>query len=376
MENEFTELILQLLALYLQHSEKKMIVALAILISFFIVLLSTPSFIKVAEIKNLFDEPNESRKLHRRRTPSMGGIMIFAGTLFAFLICYPSEDISYIKYLIPSILVMFFIGIKDDIIGTAAVKKLIGHLLVAFIMVLMAEIRITSLYGIFEIREIPDWASISLSIFTYVVIVNSFNLIDGVDGLAGGVGCIASVAFGIWFLLVGSTVDAIIAFSLAGALFGFLRYNFYPANIFMGDSGSLTVGLILCVLAIRMIEFNPEQIPSGLISISRPIFAMTVLSYPLLDTLRIFLVRMARGTSPFAADKNHIHHRLIRLGLNHAQTVVVIYLFNIGLILYSVLLTSLNANYKFILLAVIVLILIGGLFVIPVKKEEEPENAG
>jgi len=351
-----------------------MIIALAILVSFFIVLLSTPSFIKVAEIKNLFDEPNEDRKLHERRTPSMGGIMIFAGTLFSFLICYPEEDISYIKYLIPSILVMFFIGIKDDIIGTAAVKKLIGHLLVAFIMVLMAEIRITSLYGIFEIREIPDWASISLSIFTYVVIINAFNLIDGIDGLAGGVGCIASVAFGIWFLMVGSTIDAIIAFSLAGALFGFLRYNFYPANIFMGDSGSLTVGLILCVLAIRMIEFDPSRVPSSLIYISRPIFAMTVLSYPLLDTLRIFLVRMAKGTSPFTADKNHIHHRLLKLGLNHAQAVVVIYLFNISLILYSVLFININANYKFLLLALIVLILIGGLFVIPIKKENSKEK--
>ena len=352
-----------------------MIVALSILVSFFIVLLSTPSFIKVAEIKNLFDEPNENRKLHARRTPSMGGIMIFAGTLFAFMICYPEEDISYIKFLIPSILVMFFIGIKDVIIGTAPVKKLIGHLLVAFIMVLMAEIRITSLYGIFEIREIPDWASISLSVFTYVVIINAFNLIDGVDGLAGGVGCIASVAFGIWFLLVGSTVDAIIAFSLAGALFGFLRYNFYPANIFMGDSGSLTVGLILCVLAIRMIEFDPGDIPSNLIRISKPIFAMTVLSYPLLDTLRIFLVRMARGTSPFTADKNHIHHRLLRLGLNHAQTVLVIYVFNILLILYAVFFTNLNANIKFLILAAIVLIVIGGLFLIPTKKEENSKSS-
>lgn len=351
-----------------------MIVALSILISFFIVLFTTPSFIRVAEVKNLFDEPNESRKLHLRKTPSMGGIMIFAGTLFSFLICFPSEDIGYIKYLIPSILVMFFIGIKDDIIGTAAVKKLIGHLLVAFIMVLMAEIRITSLYGIFEIREIPEWASISLSIFTYVVVINAFNLIDGVDGLAGGVGFIASVAFGVWFLFAESTVDAIIAFALAGSLLGFLRYNFYPANIFMGDSGSLTVGLILCVLAIRMIEFSPHEVPGDMTGISRPIFAMTVLSYPLLDTLRIFLVRMARGTSPFAADRNHIHHRLLKLGMNQAQTVGVIYLFNIALILYALLHKGISANYKFLLLAGIVMVLIGGLFLIPIGKKGKEKD--
>lgn len=347
-----------------------MTVALSILISFFIVLFATPSFIKVAELKNLFDEPGEARKLHKHRVPSMGGIMIFAGTLFSFLICYPSENIGYIKYLIPSIIVMFFIGIKDDIIGTAAVKKLIGHLLVAFIMVLMADIRISSLYGIFEIRELPEWASISLSIFTFVVVINAFNIIDGVDGLAGGVGCIASIAFGIWFLLVGSTVDAIIAFSLAGALLGFLRFNFYPANIFMGDSGSLIVGLIMCTLAIRLIEFSPSAIPSNMIHISKPIFVMAVLSYPLLDTFRIFVYRMIKGTSPFQADSNHIHHRLIKLGLNHAQTVGVIYMFNILLISYAVLVQNLNTSITFLILALIVFASIGALFLVPIKTDK------
>jgi len=349
-------------------------IALAIMISFFIVLLSTPSFIKVAELKHLFDDPNESRKLHKKSIPSMGGIMIFAGTLFSFMICYPSLDIEYIKYLIPSVLVMFFIGIKDDIIGTAAVKKLIGHLLVAFIMTLMAEIKITSLYGIFEIRAIPEWASIALSIFTYVVVINAFNLIDGVDGLAGGVGCIASVAFGVWFLLADSTVDAIIAFSLAGALLGFLRFNFYPANIFMGDSGSLTVGLIICVLAIRVIEFDFSSLPANMKHISKPIFAMAVLSYPLIDTFRIFVYRLIKGNSPFTADSNHIHHRLIKLGLNHAQTVGLIYIFNIILIGYSVMIRDLNTSLVFLILAAIVFAFIALLFLIPVKNKPSTEE--
>ncbi len=346
-----------------------MVIALSIIISFFIVLLATPSFIRVAELKNLFDEPGEDRKLHKHRVPSMGGIMIFAGTLFSFLICYPSGDIGYIKYLIPAMLVMFFIGIKDDIIGTAAVKKLIGHLLVAFIMVLMAEIRITSLYGIFEIREIPEWASISLSIFTFVVVINAFNLIDGVDGLAGGVACIASIAFGVWFLLIGSQVDAIIAFALAGALLGFLRFNFYPANIFMGDSGSLVVGLIICTLAIRLIEFDLSAIPSSMMPISKPVFVMAVLSYPLLDTFRIFIYRMIKGISPFQADSNHIHHRLIKLGLNHAQTVSVIYFFNALLIIYSVFVTGINTSLVFIILALLVFLLLGILYLMPIKKK-------
>ena len=346
-------------------------IALAIMISFFIVLLSTPSFIKVAQLKHLFDDPNESRKLHTKSIPSMGGVMIFAGTLFSFMICYPTDDIGYVKFLIPSILVMFFIGIKDDIIGTAAIKKLLGHLLVAFIMTLMADIRITSLYGIFEIREIPEWASIALTVFTYVVVINAFNLIDGVDGLAGGVGCIASVSFGIWFLLAGSMVDAIIAFALAGALLGFLRFNFYPANIFMGDSGSLTVGLIVCVLAIQVIEFDFSQVPEEMKHISKPIFAMAVLSYPLIDTFRVFTIRIAKGLSPFTADSNHLHHRLLKLGLNHAQTVGIIYLFNAVLIAYAVIVPLMNTSITFLIMAVIVFAFLGALFLIPAKSKSK-----
>lgn len=346
-----------------------MAVTAAILISFFIVLFATPSFIKVAELKNLFDEPGDKRKLHKTRIPSMGGIMIFAGTMFAFFICYPSEDISYIKFLVPSILVLFFIGIKDDIIGTAPVKKLIGHLMVAFIMVLMAEIKITSLYGIFEIREIPDWASISLSIFTYVVIINAFNLIDGIDGLAGGVACIAAISFGVWFLILDCTADAIIAFSLAGALLGFLRFNFHPAKIFMGDSGSLIVGLIICVLAIRVIEYRPEITPDNLKWISKPVFAMAVLSYPLIDTFRIFMYRIFNGNSPFQADNNHIHHRLVKMGFSHSKLVAVVYVANAIVILSAILVKSLDTSIQFLIVSGVVMLFIAILYLIPIKRE-------
>ena len=160
---------------------------LPILTSFIIVLLSTPSFIKIAHYKHLFDDPNEERKIHQRKVPLMGGMMIFAGTLFSFLLWLPINEMGVIKYLVPSLLIMFFVGMKDDIIGTAPVKKLAAHLLVAFIMVLMADVKITSMHGLFGIREIPDWAGIMLSVFTFIVLINALNLIDGVDGLAAGV---------------------------------------------------------------------------------------------------------------------------------------------------------------------------------------------
>lgn len=308
-------------------------------------ILSFPALIKVAYLKRLVDEPGEARKLHHRKIPTIGGIIIFAGTLFSFFLWFPFEAMHNVEemgravkdfqYIGATMIILFFIGIKDDIIGTAPVKKLIGHLIVAFILVIMGDIRITSMHGIFGIYELPEWGGIFLSILTYTVIVNAINIIDGVDGLAGGVGVIATTAMGLWFFGVGATEHAVLAFSLSGALLGFLIYNFSPAKIFMGDSGSLTIGLVLSVLAIKLIEFPIDRVPNELIGISKPVYAMAALVYPLVDTLRIFIYRITRGMSPFAADKNHIHHRLLELGYGHRRTVLLIYASSIFVILLS-----------------------------------------
>jgi len=190
-----------------------------------------------------------------------------------------------------------------------------------------------------------------ISLFTYVVVVNAFNLIDGVDGLASGIGLIASSAFGAWFALAGDSVMACLAFALAGSLLAFLIFNFSPAKIFLGDSGSLTIGLIICVLAIKLISFDVSSIQNMFIlRISKPIFAMSVLVYPLVDTLRIFIYRAAHGMSPFSADRNHLHHRLLDIGCSHRKTSIVLYLVNIFIIALSISLTYLNPTYTFLIL--------------------------
>ena len=182
--------------------------------SFIIVLLSMPALIKIAFIKRLVDDPSlDDRKVHKRNIPSIGGILIFAGTLFSYFLWYPFREISDYGHLITSIedfkyigasmLILFFVGAKDDIIGTAPVKKLAAHLIVAFILVMMANIRITSMHGLFGIHELNEWASVFLSVFAYTVIVNAINLIDGLDGLAAGVSAIVCIAFGTWFFLAG-----------------------------------------------------------------------------------------------------------------------------------------------------------------------------
>ena len=344
--------------------------ALPILTSFIIVLLSTPSFIKIAELKHLFDEPSEERKLHKTKVPLMGGMMIFAGTLFSFLLWLPINEMGVIKYLVPSLLIMFFVGMKDDIIGTAPVKKLAAHLVVAFIMVFMANVKLTSLHGLFGVREIPEWAGIMLSIFTYIVVINAFNLIDGVDGLAAGVGLIASVSFGFWFYYAGDWTYAVLSFSLAGGLLGFLRFNFNPAKIFMGDSGSLTIGFLIAVMAIELVEYKAQGLPETINNISKPILSMSILVYPLIDTIRVFTLRAIKGVSPFTADRNHIHHRLIDLGLSHKQTVIIIYVFNLLVIGASVFAQRFDPSYSFFVIIASVIVIIQIPFIIKPKKSE------
>lgn len=315
---------------------------LTLITSFVVVLLATPALIKVAFLKRLFDEPGDARKLHKRVVPTIGGIIIFAATLFSLSLWFPydqpSNDLLHrwvqdFQYIVACMLILFFIGVKDDIIGTAPLKKLAAHVVVGMILVLMGEMRIRSLHGLFGIDGIPLGASIFLSLFTYIVVVNAFNLIDGVDGLAAGVGLIGSLTFGILFYNGGDTLMGMLGFAMAGALAGFLFFNFSPAKIFMGDSGSLSIGLVMSILAIKYVEFTPvEKTIPFVRELISPVVAMAIMAYALADTLRIFIWRAARGVSPFSADRNHMHHLLIDSGMSHAKTVIWIYAANISVI--------------------------------------------
>jgi len=319
-------------------------------------------------LKRLFDEPGDERKLHKRMVPTIGGIIIFAGTLFSFALWFPSDkvdlnslrgSVSDFKYLVATVLILFFVGVKDDIIGTAPIKKLVAHVIVGMILVQMAQIKLTSLHGIFGITQLPEWGCVFVSLFTYIVVVNAFNLIDGVDGLAAGIGVISSLAFATWFYIAGDLVMAALAVALAGSLVSFLIFNFNPAKIFMGDSGSLSIGLIICILAIKMVQCDSisAMVPSPLAYVSKPIFAMCVLVYPLVDTLRIFIYRTVRGISPFSADRNHLHHLLIDGGCSHKQTVLIIYCFNIFMITLCILLRNLDPTWAFSIIGATAIIL-------------------
>jgi UDP-GlcNAc:undecaprenyl-phosphate GlcNAc-1-phosphate transferase len=317
-------------------------ITFACITAFIITFLAIPSIIRVSVIKNLFDEPGE-RKSHTSSIPTLGGLAIFAGVVFSYTFWSTGLENTPTQYIISAIIVMFFIGIKDDIVELTAHKKLYGQLFAAIIIVLFADIRITSLYGIFGIYQIPYWMSVLLSMFTILVIVNAYNLIDGIDGLAGGVGAISSFTFGLWFYNYNQIGLCILAFALFSSLLAFLVYNFSPANIFMGDTGSLVVGLILSVLTIYFVEMSFEALPYAFPFRSSPAMAIAILIIPLMDTLRIFVVRIRNGRSPFQADRNHIHHQLLDLGLSHREAALTLYLVNIGFIIMALSLRNISS---------------------------------
>lgn len=355
------------------------IIWLGFLTAFLVVLISTPSLIKVAKLKHLVDEPSEDRKLHSRSVPTIGGIVIFGAILFSYALWFP-EEYTHIqgmlvnfKYMIAVLILLFFVGVKDDIIGTAPMKKLMAHFVVGFIIVLMADVRIRSMAGIFGIYELDDWQSYFLSLFVYIVIVNAVNLIDGLDGLASGIGFIESFFLGLLFFVGGNVPLALLAFVLCGALLGFLVFNFSPARIFMGDSGSLIIGAIIFMLAINALNIPKVTLPMWLQSISLPVLVMSILVYPLIDTIRVFTIRVLKGGSPFAADKNHIHHRFIALGFNHRGTVGFLYLYNVLVVISVFFIRVGNPTLDFVLSASVAGALIAIPFMFKPKVVEKSE---
>ncbi len=310
-------------------------ISLVAISSFLMTILGLPTLIKVAKLKRLVDEPGEERKIHHRSVPTIGGVMIFVALLFNFLFWssfnFGSESTGMVglSLVTASLILIFFMGLKDDIIGVSPSKKLLTHVVIGVILVGIGGFQIHSFSGLFGVQELLEPISIVFSVFVYIVIVNAFNLIDGIDGLAAGYSVVAMGAFAFWFLSTGAYSEAILALAAGGSMLGFLVFNFAPARIFMGDCGSLVIGLIGYVLSVQLMNTPTESIPDHLILVSKEVFAMGILAYPLVDTLRVFCLRAARGISPFHPDRNHLHHRLMMRFGTHQKTAVFVYVYSI-----------------------------------------------
>ncbi len=314
----------------------------------------TPSIIRVAIKKKLFDIPDE-RRSHEVVTPRLGGIAIFTGIIFSTIIWVPFNEYgNNFQFVIVAIIVIVLTGVKDDIDAISPSTKLGAELFAAFILFFKADIRISGFHGIMGVENISMFWSAALTIFTIIVIINAFNLIDGINGLSGSTAVIATSTLGIWFLLVKRYDLAILAISTAGATVAFLKYNFSPAKIFMGDTGALLLGLICSILTIHFIELNEVlEISHPFRVNAAPSVAIGILILPLFDTLRVFLTRALRGRNPLQPDRTHIHHLLIDSGLTHMQATGVLAGVSIFFIILVFLLQRYINNSLFIILLVV-----------------------
>jgi UDP-GlcNAc:undecaprenyl-phosphate/decaprenyl-phosphate GlcNAc-1-phosphate transferase len=311
---------------------------------------SIPSIIAVANRLSVFDEPNE-RKLHEESIPILGGVGIFAATLFAFTIWGSSFFETQHVFIITALIIIFFFGLRDDIAPLGALKKLSGQVIASLIVILYCDIRLQGLRGLFGIHNIGWLPSISITLLIMLFIINAYNFIDGIDGLAGGLAMIASVVFGTLFFVYSDFLMSILAFSLAGSLAGFLPYNFNKARIFMGDTGTMTVGFILAVLGLHFLELTRITNPPGFFTFeSSPVMVFSAMVIPLTDTIRIFIVRLINRRSPFRADRNHIHHLLQILGFSTVATCIILYFVNIFFVVLAWMSRSWNPLFAFYIL--------------------------
>ncbi|MDD4646089.1 MAG: MraY family glycosyltransferase [Bacteroidales bacterium] len=285
-----------------------------------------PPIVRVCKAKGMVAIPN-GRTSHQGAVPTLGGVSIFASILFASSLFMPEDSAGESHYLQPAMVILFFFGMLDDLVGINPYKKLGGQILASLIAIVAANVRMTTLHGLFGVSELPYLVSVLISLFIFLAVINAFNLIDGIDGLASGLGIGISVVFGVWLTMLGRPAFAVLSFALTGSLIVFYGFNVFGKKnkIFMGDTGSMFIGFIFATLGIK-IMCCPVS-PTIDMSISTiPVVVMSLMIIPIADTLRVIILRILRGQFPFHADRSHCHHDLLRLGFSHrrASTILVI----------------------------------------------------
>ena len=297
---------------------------LSALTAFFFGFLVTPIVIFFFKKNNVLEAPG-GRKIHNGFVPSMGGIAIILATFIGLATWLSLEQLSMVRYLLIALALMFTLGLRDDLVELTALQKLAGQCVAAFLVVVMADIRLTGFYGCFGIYELPLYLSYGLTFLTIIVLTNAFNLIDGLDGLAGTISVLTLSFLGWWFMASDLFPYGIIAFTMVAAVISFMMYNWHPAKIFMGDTGSLSIGFLISVLLVLFIDYNGTMLAMQGFKFNAPIATgIALLIVPIYDTARIFIKRARNGKSPLAPDKSHVHHYLLRMGYNHDKVVCIL----------------------------------------------------
>ncbi len=303
--------------------------------------------------RQVFDVPDNTRKIHGAQIPTLGGIGIFIGYMVvAAFFMYFGIQAGY--YIIASTIVLFFTGIYDDLMNMRPSKKLLVQLIASAITIYFADIRVTSLYGMFGITDLPYWLSLGITVFCCTLFINAFNFIDGIDGLACALTILYSLVLAGLFMAMSAVGMACICVGILGATLGLLWYNRAPARIYMGDTGSMFLGFTLFILSVLFINIYTRYGSdiTSLVHTPRAAFSivLSVLFLPVYDALRVFVLRMSRGASPLHADRAHLHYYLLDAGFTHSRSVAIIIIANILIITVTFLMQ--DANPLLILLCI------------------------
>ena len=307
-----------------------------------ITFVSVPTIVRISKHKKLYDVPN-NRTSHLHETPTLGGLAVFAGFTISTIIFSHRSSATELAYILGGLIPLFFIGVKDDILVIDPKKKITGQIFASLIVIWIGGIYLSSLHNAMGIDKINQVFGIIITLFLFLILINGFNLIDGIDGLASAIGFIASGFYGTWFILTGNINYAVLGFSLAGALGAFFVFNVFGKRnkIFLGDTGSMIIGFIIAILTVKFLEDDLIAEEKFRFT-SAPAISIGLLIIPLFDTLRVFILRLGNGKSPFKADRNHIHHSLLALGLTHLNATIIIVIANLFLIFLALLLKNLG----------------------------------
>lgn len=337
---------LEIIANFLGYSSLYLKVILSFLLSFLLTFIAIPKIIRVSYRKQLMDVPG-SRSSHVKKVPRLGGVAIYFAIMVVTSIFSP-EMLFKVIFFTSALVLLFFIGLMDDLLVVAPRKKFFAQIVSALAIVIGSDVRIESFFGLFGIFEIPYLLSVFVTCFIIVLIINSYNLIDGIDGLASGVGILISMSFVFIFFRLYDYSMGFLAIAILGSLLAFLYFNLSTQyKIFMGDTGSMVVGFLIAFMSIKFLSLS--SMPWVMMRNS-PVVAIAILIVPLIDTLSVIIIRLMKRKSPFSADQNHIHHRILRLGFNHLQTTVIICVANTFLIALAYNIRHFDISYMLLLL--------------------------
>lgn len=323
----------------------------ALLTSFAFSVLVTPLIVSVLEKRKVGDLPG-GRKIHKKFTPSMGGMGIVFSAFLSLSIWGWHFPLPDIRFLLGAISLMFFVGFRDDLLALKASHKLAGQLVSVLLVVVGGDIRIQGFYGFLGIDEISLFFSYFFSAFVILALTNAFNLIDGIDGLAGTIATVIFTLLGVWFYFQGLESYSLLCFTMLGAILGFLIFNWHPAKLFMGDTGSLTLGFSLGSLIVVFMNHNFELSEDAPLKFM-PSFSLgaALMIIPLYDMARVFIKRMLKGKHPMSADKSHIHHFLLKSGFEHPQISLLLGFTQVIFILLVLLLGNFPDNVVMVVLS-------------------------